>query len=728
MPTYSITSPEGKVYSIDGPAGATQEQVIAQIQAAQKAAPAADKSDAAPRWDVLGDIGRAAGNAYQATKDDLSAAFPDATKMDLGPVASVQRMGHALKVPLDAAGVIAAPLTGLVHGVAGSALSYAIPTPGKDADSPLGTHFYSDPKKAADQIIDSSLIGLAPEDPAAFAASAPARAAATEARTAAKTTNRAIDKVNQRAAEDGLTPQQILEAQRAANASGDKVTLMDVGGKNVKGLAGAVYRAPGAAGKEIDTFLDTRDKAATSALSNDIQGNVAKGSTYNATQDLLDARSKAAEPAFKAAMAADSLAPFEHQFRQAVSQATGAKGQIAKQISDIEANNPGALTSRGAAGADVRAKYMDLHQQLEQAEADRQTALKVFQQAKADGSANAPGATWSPRLQQFLDHPEVQSGLKAGLKLEKQDAISEGRSFKDSDYSITGTDEKGDPIVGAVPTMKSLAVAKEGLDAKILEMVDPNTHRPTKAGLSLKKFRNAFVDELDTLNPRYKAARDVWAGPSQSMEAIRDGRQHFSRPESNEQLKAEFDALSPSEKEFYRMGAAEAKVDQVERAPDASDKSKRVINTERDRKRFRILFDNDKQAENFITSVARKRAAFETKMAIKGGSQTAGRIADDANEDASMAIDAAKIVGHAASHNWLGTLHKLYEMKRELGLRNNPALNSEIARILTDHNLPVGDGENVLSRLPVPKRDNYLAAPVVTNALASPSRSNSPPR
>lgn len=39
MPTYSITSPEGKVYSIDGPAGATQEQVIAQIQAAQKSAP-----------------------------------------------------------------------------------------------------------------------------------------------------------------------------------------------------------------------------------------------------------------------------------------------------------------------------------------------------------------------------------------------------------------------------------------------------------------------------------------------------------------------------------------------------------------------------------------------------------------------------------------------------------------------------------------------------------------
>jgi hypothetical protein len=50
MPTYSITDPTGKVYSIDGPPGATQEQVIAQIQAHQQVAAPAAGTDQAPTF------------------------------------------------------------------------------------------------------------------------------------------------------------------------------------------------------------------------------------------------------------------------------------------------------------------------------------------------------------------------------------------------------------------------------------------------------------------------------------------------------------------------------------------------------------------------------------------------------------------------------------------------------------------------------------------------------
>lgn len=40
MPTYSITGPDGKVYSIDGPEGATRDQVVAAIQSRMVSAPA----------------------------------------------------------------------------------------------------------------------------------------------------------------------------------------------------------------------------------------------------------------------------------------------------------------------------------------------------------------------------------------------------------------------------------------------------------------------------------------------------------------------------------------------------------------------------------------------------------------------------------------------------------------------------------------------------------------
>lgn len=66
------------------------------------------------------------------------------------------------------------------------------------------------------------------------------------------------------------------------------------------------------------------------------------------------------------------------QARATLTSATGAKGAAASQIKAIETNKPGALAARGAAGADTRATYMGLHDQLPQLEAGRQSALSDF--------------------------------------------------------------------------------------------------------------------------------------------------------------------------------------------------------------------------------------------------------------------------------------------------------------------------------------------------------------
>lgn len=669
---------------------------------------APETSKSQPRWDVLGDIGRAAEGAASATKQDLISAFPGPKVPESASNNTFTRMGSALKVPLDAIGAIASPLTGAAHGLAGSAISYfthALPIPGHD------------PKADADAIVDKAMLGFGPEGMEGGASGISAASKATDIgasqNTLASLKNRAVDKINAKMSADGLTAQEVLDAQSKANASGDKLTLMDLGKKNLKGLAGSVYRAPGKAGADIEDFLDKRDQKVTEALTSDVHGGIAKGSTFDAMKNLFFARTSASKPAFDEAFAADSMAPFESQYRKELIKATGAKGQIAKQISDIEKESSGALASRGAAGSETRAKYMDLHQQLEQAENDRLSAQNVFQKAKADGTANVPGAVWSPRLQEFMDNPEIQSGLKSALKLEKQDAVSERRPFKDSDYGIVGTDDKGDPILGAVPTMKSLAVAKEGLDARIADLKDPTTGRPTKAGLSLKKFRDEYVKELYRLNPKYKVAVDAWSGPSQSVDAIKEGKTHFSRPESNEEVKSDFDGLTPSDKEFYRLGAAESKIDAVERSADASDKTKRVINSERDRKRFRMLFDSDQGADKFIESVERKRKMFDTRTDIKGNSKTAQRQADDENEMLSTGVHAAHGLAHAASGNWLGVLSKAFAVKRDLGLRNDPEFNAELAKILTDPNLGVvpapTSGLALISKAPLPGVQNQLA-------------------
>lgn len=641
MTTYSIQAPDGKTYQIDGPAGASQEQVQAEVMRQNPHLSAVPQAtDASPRWDVLGDIGRSASGAFNALKQDSSTAMSAPTSGDYGPMASVRRMGAAAKVPLDALGIAASPIIGAIHGVGGSALSYLMPKLPHDIDTskgPLGfgPTLYADPKRAADDVLDQALPLAMPTDPAAIAATAPARAANNAQRADAFLRNKAIAKVNERAAQDNLVPSDIASKQQQAVANGDSLTLMDLGGKNMKGLAGAVYRAPGQAGTDIENFLTSRNDSASTALATEIQGKVAKGSTYNVVQDLLNSRSTASRPAYDAA----------------------------EQIGPIH----------------------------------------------------------SDRLQQFLDTPEVQSGLRRGLKLEKLNSISEGRPFKDSDYAVVGYKDGNfdQPIFDKVPTMKSMIVANEGLGAQIADMINPVTGRPTKDGLALKKFRDAFQGELDKLSGgKYAAARNTWSGPAQSMEAVQDGRMHFTRTESNDQLRAEFNNLSPADKDFYRLGAAEAKVDAVERAPDSSDKSKRVINSERDRKRFNMLFDSPEQAQQFIDNVARKRAMFDTKNAITGNSATAQRFIEDSdNGNADMLFNGVRGIGHAAGGNILGAIKAAYDTKRALGLRNNPALNNEITRLLLDPNLRVSNGPgDLIPPIPVPSKQ-YAVSPGAAGLL-----------
>lgn len=115
-------------------------------------APAAAISDA-PRWDLGGDISRAASSAYGALKEDVANAFSidrDKAAAKKGVGASLMheagKFGSAVKIPFDALGVVTSPITGALHTVGGSALSYL---PGVN-------------KQQGDEGIDTALMGLGP--------------------------------------------------------------------------------------------------------------------------------------------------------------------------------------------------------------------------------------------------------------------------------------------------------------------------------------------------------------------------------------------------------------------------------------------------------------------------------------------------------------------------------------------------------------------------------------
>ena len=559
---------------------------------------------------VLHDYTAPAKGAWEALKKD----FQDATNLKDAPTGfwdaqkkEFDRFVATGKTVKDAAELALAPF---ITGPLNAFVARPIKEVGDILAAPTGQKMSMD-----------TALGIAGSAmPRSAAPIAQSMAAARPANALVDLKNMAINKVNARAAQDGITAQQVLDAQTAAQATGDKITLADLGKKNIKGLAGNVYRAPGEASGAMDTFLDTRESQSTQALKNDIESAVAKGSTYKTQEALNDSRAKIAGPLYDDAYAANQK--LESPELSKIVETPAGRKALSKAVEKMQNDR----TLVGKPDPELTALVKELSER---------------------------GA---------MDNPQTGIGVARGLKLRTWDYVK--RSLDDQIDTARRAGEKDDARI--LTGMKNDLVRE--LDKADTTAVRDPTGKIVQPG-------------------KYAQARAAYGGPSQSSEAMEMGKAHFSRKDSNDQILAEFSKLSPSDREFYRLGAAESKIDAVNAAQDSADKSKRVINSEKDRARFRMLFDNNQDAQNFIDSVERKRQMTETRQKIKGGSQTAERGEEDRSAEMEAAGHAVKSVGHALSGNMLASISSAVRAKRDLGLLKNPALNQEIGNILTNSNL-----------------------------------------
>lgn len=122
MPTYTITGPDGKDYSIDGPEGATREQVVAAIKSRMAAAPV---TPASPRSD-----GKDHAGAEHAAR--IKAAASDVVKSKSSLLPGIGLGEAALEVTTG----LGSSIVGGLAGLARTAVN--IPTEGFDKAMELG--------------------------------------------------------------------------------------------------------------------------------------------------------------------------------------------------------------------------------------------------------------------------------------------------------------------------------------------------------------------------------------------------------------------------------------------------------------------------------------------------------------------------------------------------------------------------------------------------------------
>jgi hypothetical protein len=219
--------------------------------------------------------------------------------------------------------------------------------------------------------------------------------------------------------------------------------------------------------------------------------------------------------------------------------------------------------------------------------------------------------------------------------------------------------DKGEFELAAVPNLRQWQYIKRALTATIKGASTPGElkHAYTEGLL------NPMLKNLDELVPEYKAARMVWAGDSEMMDALELGKDHFNARNSiiAEDIAPQFNALSPGEKEMYRAGASQALRDKVNTAPKAADITKQIFNSRNDAKKVDIIAPTPRDRAFLTQFLANESKTFESGAAAIGNSATAGRIADDLSAGAKVA-EMSKMTAQAASGYWWGFAHGVFQM------------------------------------------------------------------
>lgn len=234
---------------------------------------------------------------------------------------------------------------------------------------------------------------------------------------------------------------------------------------------------------------------------------------------------------------------------------------------------------------------------------------------------------WTDRLKQFVDEPIFKRGLAQGVKIQRLEALAEGKPFNPLDYAIIGFNEAGDPIIGGVPNMRTLNVAKKGIDAIIGDMKNPLTGKLTEEGRATNMVQKAFLKEIDSWNPDYQQARSVWGGFAKVKEALMFG-QNDALNMSPEAVAKTFKEMSKAEQQSARIGIADAIRKKIDAAGYTNNAVIRVFGSRQNIGVLKAAFPDAESFAEFRRAMfteARKRATYD---AVRGNSTTARQLAD----------------------------------------------------------------------------------------------------
>lgn len=716
MPTYVVTGPDGKRYRVTAPEGATEADVMARVSGQAKPT---------SFWQGVAEgLQKPATNAVRmlAKTNPLGMLADAATGVVRNTAVGMDRGAEAAKARSPYQGSTAGRITG---GIVGSLPTALLPGGAVAQGAYGGAAMTNDINDVRGTAIDAAIgatagklgqqVGKRVLAPVAerIGRTAPVRRLGEAAAKAVGKAPLPLPKVTK--AERVVaraTPDLAPVRQNVADAARLKLpyALADADPR-LRTLGGSVARfSPDArtmAEKNFGARAEDQGFRAIQGIRDYLHPTT---DIKRVAQDIRGVAQSKAGPFYDKAFEGGSMAPLESQLDDAFGQSSKA---VAEAQAELAAAQRGQTLSRAAvnrAGNNVYANASALpadrqaqsvitaaEQRLAEAQGSHSQVLEMLRRAQNDASANAPGATWSPRIQQFLDDPISKQGLGRGMEIQRLEALANGRQFNPTELAITGVDEAGNPIVSGVPNMRTLDAVKKGLDAIIDDYPKDFRGKPIldERGRAVTQVLKSFRKEVDTINPDYAAARGVYEQYIRPATALQQGFNSTGKNVPARDLAKIVEGYNPKELAQARAGYATSLADQVANAADSADPYKMISGGINRRDKLGIMFPEGSQSFARLHDLEKEMARTATETF--GGSQTQPRAIADSmfqNDMANSAADAGIQMmtggGVPGATKILGELARAAKDRSQLGLLGAKNKADALAPQLFDTSNPQG--------------------------------------
>ena len=261
---------------------------------------------------------------------------------------------------------------------------------------------------------------------------------------------------------------------------------------------------------------------------------------------------------------------------------------------------------------------------------DEQRMIKELRSKAKDAyeKAYAFGEVDDPQLLEVLQNPQFKKFYDKAMDIANLEALS--AKLKGEDVSrfqlkpIFSMDESGVPTLVANPDVRTLDYIKRGIDAIIDSGFSSDKSLSKAEAGALRDVKNLFVETIDKNVPDYQAARKIYSGDAEILDAMRSGLSDFGKLD-HEQVLQKVSNMSPAEKDAFRTGVSRNLYSQIMDPGTNINAAQKLIGSPENQRKLQALFEKPEDFELFKAALTRESQLFSEAGKILGGSQTARR-------------------------------------------------------------------------------------------------------